>query len=107
METFDIEGNELSGDISSLDFSKVAPSLTQFLISDNKFTGTIPSTLQMLGQLKLLWMKNNSLSGTIPTELMKLTNISKSRYELDTIPMSYCIIINTFFFLFLHLNQQN
>lgn len=45
------------------------------MLHNNKLTGSIPTDLGGLIELRDLWLNNNKLSGSLPTELGKLTQL--------------------------------
>ena len=49
--------------------------LRWLMLHDNRLSGTIPSELGSLTNLTLLWLSNNRLDGQIPTELGGLPNL--------------------------------
>lgn len=69
MTDFDILHNKISGQIPS-SFSKMS-SLVTLSLSENLFTGTIPSQLgqQNLKSLQFLYLDHNYLIGTIPPSI--------------------------------------
>ena len=63
--------------------------VTSLVLSDSQLTGTIPSELGSLSNLKSLNLSNNRLTGTIPAELGSLSNLESlnlSSNELTGIP---------------------
>jgi hypothetical protein len=48
-----------------------------FAVQENKFSGTIPTELGLLKQLKELRLDQNVFSGTIPPQLGTLENLGK------------------------------
>ena len=68
-----LDGNQLSGSIPSelgnLD------NLRTLSLSNNQLSGSIPSELGDLANLGVLWLDGNELSGSIPSELGNLTNL--------------------------------
>jgi len=51
------------------------PDLILLDLHNNKLTGSIPTTLGELSNVKLLFLNHNSLTGAVPTELAQLSNI--------------------------------
>lgn len=75
---FDMELNSFSGlafprfmDENIADLS----SLTDYLISSNRLTGTIPRLIGALTSLKNLWTVANRITGTIPPRILSATNL--------------------------------
>jgi Leucine-rich repeat (LRR) protein len=51
--------------------------LNVLAVSQNNFTGTIPTELGSLTHLSSLWLEENRLSGTVPTTLASCTSLTK------------------------------
>ena len=51
--------------------------VTGLLLSNNELSGTIPTQLGNLSNLRTLQLSNNQLTGTIPTELGNLANLTR------------------------------
>jgi len=66
--TLDLSSAAFTGSLSGLPFSELT-NLDAALLSDNGFTGTIPSGLEDIPYLKTLELHDNDLSGSIPEEL--------------------------------------
>ena len=49
--------------------------VTKLYLHDNQLSGTIPTELGSLANLRILWLGGNQLSGTIPAELGDLANL--------------------------------
>ncbi|GER32532.1 leucine-rich repeat receptor-like protein kinase [Striga asiatica] len=64
--------NSFSGELPS----KIFPNLTEFDVSDNEFSGEIPTNVSSWTNLGVFKAGNNKLSGTIPTELASLQMLS-------------------------------
>ncbi|XP_058217059.1 receptor-like protein 34 [Rhododendron vialii] len=78
-----VEGNTTWPNLSSVDLSfnnlqgplrVPSPSLSSFLISHNKLTGEIPSSICNLSSLQILVLSNNNLNGVIPPCLGNVSN---------------------------------
>jgi Leucine-rich repeat (LRR) protein len=69
-----LETNQLSGTIPS-SLGQLT-NLRSFDLYNNKLSGTIPSSLGQLTNLRLLTLETNQLSGTIPSSLGQLTNLT-------------------------------
>ncbi|GMI74188.1 receptor like protein 33 [Hibiscus trionum] len=79
----DLHSNLLEGPILSTFLNLQAPFpmlLQEFLISDNKLTGNVPSSICNWSSLQILDLSKNSLSGTIPE---CLGNFSKNLAVMD------------------------
>ncbi|KAL1370976.1 hypothetical protein HN51_001195 [Arachis hypogaea] len=64
----------LSGTLSG-DHLSLLPFLTNLSLSDNKFSGPIPSSLSSLTNLRFLNLSNNIFNGTFPNELSILHTV--------------------------------
>ncbi|XP_030543926.1 leucine-rich repeat receptor protein kinase HPCA1-like isoform X1 [Rhodamnia argentea] len=73
---FHFSKNQLSGTIPEKLFSSNM-SLIHILFDDNKFNGSIPSTLGLVRTLNALRLDKNSFSGNVPSNLSKLTQLSE------------------------------
>ncbi|KAF8689320.1 hypothetical protein HU200_042117 [Digitaria exilis] len=63
LQTFDVSGNNLSGDVTNMSF---AETLTLLDLSENCFGGAIPSSLSRCVGLRTLNLSYNGLTGSIP-----------------------------------------
>jgi Leucine-rich repeat (LRR) protein len=70
-----LPGAQLTGNLSSLDFSSL-PNLVTLNLSNNIISGPIPSQIGTLSRLTHLDLSINSLSGNLPLSLTNLTNLS-------------------------------
>ena len=68
-----LDGNQLSGSIPS-ELGNLA-NLRTLSLSNNRLSGSIPSELGDLANLGVLWLDGNELSGSIPSELGNLANL--------------------------------
>ncbi|XP_062096421.1 protein STRUBBELIG-RECEPTOR FAMILY 3-like [Humulus lupulus] len=78
----DFSNNHIGGIIPSA----LPPTVRNFSLSGNQFTGSIPITLSTLSQLLYLSFENNRLVGPIPDvfqQLTSLTNLDMSTNSLD------------------------
>ncbi|PQQ21957.1 tyrosine-sulfated glycopeptide receptor 1 [Prunus yedoensis var. nudiflora] len=67
--------NNLEGDISMLDFSKLSQ-LTKLDLRNNNFTGTVPISLYSCRSLKAIGLSRNRLEGQIQAEILSLKSLS-------------------------------
>merc|ERR1712238_528744 len=73
---FDVEENMLSGDIfPDKLFVNSAETVVDYLVSKNKFSGTIPTDVGKLLKLESFWVADNDLTGTIPSELSNVKGL--------------------------------
>merc|ERR1712238_431249 len=73
---FDVEENMLSGDIfPDKLFVNSAETVVDYLVSKNKFSGTIPTDVGKLLKLERFWVADNDLTGTIPSELANVKGL--------------------------------
>jgi len=78
LDIFDIEGNQLSGQIFPVELFKIngaGNTLSKFLVSRNNFTGEIPTMIGQLTQLTDFYVADNRLNGRIPEQLGMLSNL--------------------------------
>ena len=73
METLDLSGDWLFG-MRPLMVSNLKM-LRKFVLNDNKFSSSLPTTTGILGELIGLSVHVDSLSGNLPSELGNLQNI--------------------------------
>ncbi|KAL3753229.1 hypothetical protein ACJRO7_000600 [Eucalyptus globulus] len=73
---FHFSKNQLSGTIPAKLFSSNM-SLIHVLFDDNKFNGSIPSTLGLVQTLEALRLDRNSFSGNVPSTLNNITKLSE------------------------------
>jgi Leucine-rich repeat (LRR) protein len=77
-----LAGNQLTGSIPT-ELGKLT-NLRELNLSDNQLTGSIPTELGKLTNLRELRLSRNQLTGSIPTELGNLSNLEfLSLYEND------------------------
>ncbi|BBH01686.1 receptor like protein 3 [Prunus dulcis] len=70
-----LESNNLEGDISMFDFSKLSQ-LTKLDLRKNNFTGTVPRSLYSCRSLKAIGLFGNHLEGQIEAEILSLKFLS-------------------------------
>lgn len=70
----DLSNNLLAGTIAN-DIGKTHKLLTDFDVTHNKITGTIPDSFSMTERLDTLSLSENRLSGTLPASLGKAKNL--------------------------------
>ncbi|XP_010044547.2 probable leucine-rich repeat receptor-like protein kinase At5g49770 isoform X1 [Eucalyptus grandis] len=73
---FHFSKNQLSGTIPAKLFSSNM-SLIHILFDDNKFNGSIPSTVGLVQTLEALRLDRNSFSGNVPSTLNNITQLSE------------------------------
>ena len=68
LQSLNLYDNQLRGSIPPITSSELSDvkSLIDLYLDSNSLSGTIPSTLRLLSNLKKLHLDNNLLSGTIP-----------------------------------------
>jgi hypothetical protein len=66
-----LAGQEFGGSIPEFDTSP--PRLTQFDVSANVLSGTLPTSIGRLSRLEFLRVDGNRLRGAIPIQLLNLT----------------------------------
>ncbi|KAK4357803.1 hypothetical protein RND71_023413 [Anisodus tanguticus] len=85
----DLHTNRIKGDVPIL-----PTSLTYFSVANNKFTGSIPSSICNLDQLQFLDMSNNAINSKLPPCLFQMCDyllvLNLGRYRLSG------IILDTF-----------
>jgi Leucine-rich repeat (LRR) protein len=91
----DLNANQLSIDISTMQFSSV-PLLTYLNLSHNKFSGSCVASFKSNVYLETIDLSNNRLCGPLPaitsSSLLKL-NVANNRFE-GRIPSSYSALVN-------------
>ncbi|KAK3444677.1 hypothetical protein EUGRSUZ_A00885 [Eucalyptus grandis] len=73
---FHFSKNQLSGTIPDKLFSSNM-SLIHILFDDNKFNGSIPSTVGLVQTIEALRLDRNSFSGNVPSTLNNITQLSE------------------------------
>lgn len=90
LEELLLDRNLMVEDLSTYDFSSLAPSLQLLDLSDNGFVGMLPASLFSLTSLELLVLDNNAFTGAISSsvgQLSKLTRFTVGGNQLsDTLP---------------------
>ena len=71
----DIEKNDLSGNLFTATFIKLADTLTTLRASKNGFSGSIPDSISEFSLLVTLWIGNNNFDGSIPESITLLKNL--------------------------------
>ena len=74
LQDFFVASNKLHGHLPT-DLGKSLPSIQQFGIGENRFTGTLPLSLTNLSKLQTLYAGFNSFTGIVPTGLSRLQNL--------------------------------
>jgi len=77
LEHLDVYGNMLTGRIPDDIASAGLGALRSWLAAENKMSGTIPTGIGRLSELRVLRLQRNRLSGTLPTELGELSNLQE------------------------------
>ncbi|KAL6839027.1 hypothetical protein ACP4OV_031081 [Aristida adscensionis] len=72
--------NKLHGHLPS-DLGRSLPSLQEFGIGENRFTGALPLSLTNLSSLQVLYLGINSFTGVVPSALGNLQNLEM--FSLD------------------------
>ncbi|KAI3509114.1 hypothetical protein L1887_24140 [Cichorium endivia] len=73
---FHLADNQLSGDIRSELFSSNM-SLIHVIFNNNQLSGTIPSSIGLVGTLQAVRLDSNSLNGIVPQNITNLKSVSK------------------------------
>ncbi|KAH7365296.1 hypothetical protein KP509_18G019200 [Ceratopteris richardii] len=89
-----MKGNNLEGEIPDLSALELLETLLCSDLSNNNLSGSIPSYLATLRNLKALYLQNNNFSGTIPAALLQRSEASLLMFEFSGNP-SLCNSINT------------
>mmetsp|Transcript_204 Transcript_204/g.322 ORF Transcript_204/g.322 Transcript_204/m.322 type:complete len:117 (-) Transcript_204:2026-2376(-) len=68
--------------------------LTQLDVSDNKFTGTLSTSIGNLRHLEVLRVSQNQLRGQLPVELASLSGLRLAWFHFNqftgSVPVEYC-----------------
>ncbi|KAL6639535.1 hypothetical protein ACP70R_023265 [Stipagrostis hirtigluma subsp. patula] len=71
---FSVANNKLYGRLPS-DMGKILPSIQQFVLDGNQFTGAIPLSLNNLTMLEDFGLTANKFTGVVPSALGRLQNL--------------------------------
>ncbi|KAI3509117.1 hypothetical protein L1887_24143 [Cichorium endivia] len=71
---FHLGDNQLSGDIRSELFSSNM-TLVHVIFNNNQLSGTIPSSIGLVGTLQAIRLDSNSLNGAVPQSITNLTSV--------------------------------
>ncbi|KAI3509120.1 hypothetical protein L1887_24146 [Cichorium endivia] len=71
---FHLADNQLSGDIRSELFSSNMI-LVHVIFNNNRLSGTIPSSIGLVGTLEAIRLDSNSLNGAVPQSITNLTSV--------------------------------
>ena len=97
LRIFDVSNNDLSGTIPSEIWFK-SGTLEQLILSNNFFTGSLPTDIANLSLLEVLNASGNQLTGTIPSELAFLGTLDSIRLDSNdlggTIPTEVALNSN-------------
>jgi Leucine-rich repeat (LRR) protein len=89
IRSFDVSGNNLSGDISKMSF---AGTLALLDLSENRFGGAIPPALSRCAGLRTLNLSYNGLTGSLPESVAGIATLEvfdiSSNHITGTIPDS-------------------
>jgi len=78
LTVLDLETNNFTGLFFFPELFQLGSTLTTLRGSGNLFSGSIPTSIGLMSQLQQLWILNNGITGTIPTEITSLTNLRTS-----------------------------
>eukprot|EP00986_Skeletonema_menzelii_P008781 scaffold3803_cov151-Skeletonema_menzelii.AAC.8 len=105
LEKLWLNNNQLTGTIPSE--IGLMENLKQLKLYENQLTGTIPSEIGSMENLEELWLNNNQLTGTIPSEIGLMKNLKylilHDNALTGTIPSEIGLMENLVLF-FLHDN---
>lgn len=59
--------------------------LNQFILSDSKISGAIPTEIGQLSNLVGLYLGANRLNGGVPSEIGRLTNLEDLRLDQNSL----------------------
>ena len=75
LEFLDLSYNDLSMEIPT-EIGNYLPNISTLVLSNNRLTGGIPSSMRRLSKLELLLLHNNLLTGEIPTWLFNFKGLT-------------------------------
>ena len=75
LELLDLSYNDLSMEIPT-EIGNYLPNISTLVLSNNRLTGGIPSSMRRLSKLELLFLHNNLLTGEIPTWLFDFKGLT-------------------------------
>ena len=84
LSKLDLEENEFSGNPFFNEIFSLKK-LREYKLSNNAFTGSIPTRISDLPLLESLWLANNAITGTIPNEITDLANLGELIISLNLI----------------------
>ena len=77
LSSLDLELNTFSGKAFFDGIFFLTDTLTDYKLSDNAFTGSIPTGINEFSLLKSLWLANNSITGSIPNGITDLDELGE------------------------------
>ena len=77
LETFDVESNDMDGNLFQPEYTTVLKNIVNFRASVNNFRGQIPTDIGLWTRLQNLWFADNEITGTIPAEIGNLVDMGE------------------------------
>jgi hypothetical protein len=81
ISTINLSNYGLKGTLHNLSFSSF-PNLIGLNIYNNSFSGSIPSKIGLLTELRVMDLDGNTLSGTIQGSIGNMTNIKNCTFQI-------------------------